>query len=259
MSSIQYLVLLLIVFICGCKIVHQRAHSHNDYLQSKPLLDALALGFVSVEADVLLKDSQLYVGHNRSDVEDPAIKDLEELYLEPLFNRFNQYNGHIYKGHTGLFYLWIDIKYEGEEVFGILQEVIEPYEEMLFSERLNNKGKVMLILSGDRPFNLVLAATEGYLHLDGRPDDLAKEYSSEKMPFISQHIKYVCQTNAQQFLDDSEFEKLLIFVKSCHREHKKVRLWATPENEQLWTQLIKANVDLINTDSLHKLTNFLHE
>jgi hypothetical protein len=228
-------------------------------LQTRPLLDALSFSFASVEADVLLKDGRLYVGHNRSDLEEPGIKDLEELYLKPLFDRFIQNKGHIYKGDNGPFYLWIDIKYEGEEVYGVLRKLIIPYEAMLFSEQHNNKGKVMLILSGDRPIDLVLGDTAGYLRLDGRPDDLAKEYSSEKMPFISQHIKSICQTNDQQFLDSGEYEKLLSFVEACHQQNKKVRLWATPEKEQLWSQLLKANVDLINTDSLHKLANYLDE
>lgn len=36
-----------------------RAHAHNDYYHRRPLLDALDHGFLSVEADIRLVDSEL--------------------------------------------------------------------------------------------------------------------------------------------------------------------------------------------------------
>jgi hypothetical protein len=44
------------------------AHSHNDYLHRRPLLDALEQGFCGVEADVFLVDGDLLVAHDRKDV-----------------------------------------------------------------------------------------------------------------------------------------------------------------------------------------------
>ncbi len=42
----------------GAPVIQPRAHSHNDYLHRRPLLDALALGFCSVEADIYLVDGE---------------------------------------------------------------------------------------------------------------------------------------------------------------------------------------------------------
>ena len=42
-----------------------QGHSHNDYYNKRPLLDALTNGFCSVEADVFLKNEKLLVGHSR--------------------------------------------------------------------------------------------------------------------------------------------------------------------------------------------------
>ena len=42
------------------------AHAHNDYLHKRPLLDALAQGFCSVEADIFLVDGALLVAHELS-------------------------------------------------------------------------------------------------------------------------------------------------------------------------------------------------
>src|SRR4051812_2888640 len=41
----------------------QRAHAHNDYEHRRPLFDALARGFSSVEADVWLSRGKLLVAH----------------------------------------------------------------------------------------------------------------------------------------------------------------------------------------------------
>jgi hypothetical protein len=36
-----------------------------------------------------------------------------------------------------------------------------------------------------------------------------------------------------------------------------VRFWATPEKPEVWRELLKAEVDLINTDKLAELREFL--
>src|SRR6266852_3845830 len=59
------------------------AHSHNDYEQRRPLLDALALGYRSVEADIWLRDSELWVSHKGRSLAGT----LRELYLDPLQDR----------------------------------------------------------------------------------------------------------------------------------------------------------------------------
>ncbi|HVK59238.1 MAG TPA: hypothetical protein VM735_10685, partial [Candidatus Kapabacteria bacterium] len=59
-----------------------QAHAHNDYEHDRPLLDALAQGFTSVEADIYLVEGSLLVAHDKEDL-DPK-KTLSALYLEPL-------------------------------------------------------------------------------------------------------------------------------------------------------------------------------
>ena len=49
------------------------------------------------------------------------------------------------------------------------------------------------------------------------------------------------------------------FIKATHQQKKKTRLWATPENEELWKKLLEMEIDLINTDKLSKLRDFLLE
>lgn len=234
-----------------------KSHAHNDYVHDRPLFDALAQGFISVEADILLDKDKLYVGHNKVDLVNLPLMPLDSFYLSPLYQRYNELDGSIYPGYSGLFYLWIDIKYEGKTVIERLEELIGPYRRMLYSPALNPKGKVQLIISGDRPYDLILGDDKPYFFLDGRPADLKDNYSSEKMPFISQNIYNVCQINGEGFLENSELATLEELVAECHDQGKKIRFWATPDNERMWKQLLTAEVDLINTDSLGGLALFL--
>ena len=69
----------------GVPLALPAAHAHNDYLHKRPLLDALAQGFCSVEADIFLVDGALLVAHERASLD--KRKTLKALYLDPLLER----------------------------------------------------------------------------------------------------------------------------------------------------------------------------
>jgi hypothetical protein len=56
---------------------------------------------------------------------------------------------------------------------------------------------------------------------------------------------------------DAEKSKLCTVVAMAHKMGVKVRLWASPENKAVWGQLLNCGVDLINTDQLADLKNYL--
>jgi len=86
-----------------------QAHSHNDYLHPQPLIDALKLGFTSIEVDIYLLNDELYVAHNRP-LFPNAEKTLTKLYLEPLFKRYKVTNGQFFSNNNQPISLMIDIK-----------------------------------------------------------------------------------------------------------------------------------------------------
>jgi hypothetical protein len=83
------------------KFPHPNAHAHNDYEHPRPLKDALQNGFISVEADVHLKDGKLLVSHDSPDKNSSS---LEKLYLTPLDSLLKINSGRIYKGSKTTFY-----------------------------------------------------------------------------------------------------------------------------------------------------------
>jgi len=179
------------------------AHSHNDYDRPNPLEDALANGFTSVEADILFIYGKLYVGHNMPKKKRHNLKTLTRQYLKPLYKRFKANNGEIYKGYEGAFYLWIDIKFEPQLAYKALRERLFPFREMLnyYEKGKLHKGKVTVILSGERPFLNLLFDDLQLMTLDGRPADLERKYATRLMPFISENAGKVCQMKFNRFMN----------------------------------------------------------
>lgn len=237
------------------------AHSHNDYEQTKPLTAALENGFTSVEADVLYIYGKLYVGHNMPNQKRHKLKTLTKQYLKPLYKRFKENGGEIYQGYKGDFYLWIDIKFEAARAYKALRKALYPYREMLnyYEKEEFHPGKITVILSGDRPFRPLLFDDVKLMTLDGRPSDLAKNYDAKVMPFISEHAGRICQLRDLDEIGEKELQRVKEFAEKAKAQGKKVRLWATPEDEKLWVELEKAGVGLLNTDDLGRLRRYLLE
>jgi hypothetical protein len=58
-------------------------------------------------------------------------------------------------------------------------------------------------------------------------------------------------------MSDAERQKLREFVAKAGKHKRMVRFWGTPENRTVWQELRDAGVDLINTDKLAELQEFL--
>jgi hypothetical protein len=58
-------------------------------------------------------------------------------------------------------------------------------------------------------------------------------------------------------MPEAELAKLREFVAKAHKHGRLMRFWATPESPVVWEQLLAAGVDLINTDLLPELRQFL--
>ncbi len=64
------------------------AYAHNDYRNTRPVEEAISLGYLGVEADVFFRDGGFLLGHARKEVR-PGF-DLESAYLRPLLVRAQQ-------------------------------------------------------------------------------------------------------------------------------------------------------------------------
>jgi hypothetical protein len=232
------------------------AHSHNDYLRKRPLLDALDHGFTSVEADIFLVGGKLLVGHERETLTET--RTLESLYLAPLARRVKQNGGQVYDGKQR-FILLIDIKSDGSETYAQLAKELAKHGDMLATveDGRVRPGAVTVVISGNRPRDELTNAELRHAGFDGRLADLNSDVPAHLMPMISDNWHQHFRWDGKGEMPESERAKLKRIVTKAHDADRVVRFWAIPENEAVWAELRSAGVDLINTDQLGRLATFL--
>jgi len=231
------------------------AHSHNDYLRERPLLDALDRGFCSVEADIFLVDGELLVAHDR-DKCSPE-RTLEALYLKPLWARFQTHGG--VHAQVAPFTLLIDIKADGAAAFATLNRQLAAYDAMLthFTDTTTTPGAVTVVVSGDRAVETILQSNPRRAGIDGRLSDLESPVNPHQMPLISDNWLKHFTWMGQGQIPQAQADKLAAIVKQAHNQGIRVRFWAIPQRESLWQTLNDAGVDLLNADNLGKLQSLL--
>ena len=233
-----------------------KAHAHNDYRHARPLLDALQHGFCSVEADIFLVDGELRVGHDRDELK-PG-RTLESLYLQPLQRRVRRNRGSVYGDGTPVMLL-VDIKTDGPAVYEVLRRTLSDYEDTVggLEDGVYKEGAVQVVISGDRPKEQIASDASRRVGIDGRLSDLDSEVPANLMPLISDRWTSHFEWRGEGDFPAAERDKLHSIVRRAHSKGRRVRFWATPENEAVWRELVTAGVDHINTDQLERLESFL--
>lgn len=237
------------------------AHAHNDYEHDRPLLDALDHGFTSVEADIHLVDGDLFVAHDSDEIKPQ--RTLRSLYLEPLSKHIAQNGGRVYPNGPQ-FTLFIDIKTEAVATYEVLSEMLSEYESIFttFGSNGRTDKAVIAIVSGNRPRELMESQTIRYAGYDGRLWDLESDAPASLIPVISDNWTRHFSYNGTGSMLAKERQRLEKIIETAHKKGRRVRFWATPDRpsqarQTLWRELLARGVDLINTDDLQGLQQFL--
>ncbi len=88
------------------------------------------------------------------------------------------------------------------------------------------------------------------------------EAPADLMPLISDNWNSHFSWKGVGEMPDAERRKLSQVVQTAHGKGRRVRFWATPDKpsparESLWRELVSAGVDMLNTDDLEGLQQFL--
>lgn len=239
-------------FVCN------RAHAHNDYLHTRPLLDAIDNGFCSVEADVFLVEGELLVAHAFWELR--PNRTLKSLYLDPLQQLVQKNEGSVH-GDGAPFTLLIDIKNKGAETYKVLDALLSNYPDVFTATHKGavKKGPVVAVVSGDRPIQMIQSDNSRFVGIDGRLSDLSSTLPVELMPLISDKWTKHFRWRGDGMFPAAEQQKLTDIVHQVHAAGRRIRFWATPDNEALWKVLDESGADLINTDDLTGLSEYLRQ
>ena len=233
------------------------AFAHNDYWHKRPLFDALDNGFTHVEADIYLRNGKLIVAHILPMLE--KSRTLESLYLAPLMDCINGKNT-LATRPVAPITLMIDIKSNANKTYAALEVLLNKYRSVIsgYENGAYVQRQVNIVITGNKPFKMLKAEQNRLAFID---EDLLKTYRDTLATNVYQtaSCKYskILKWNGKGEMPAAQKQKLTAFVNMAHKYGKKVRLWASPEKEVVWTQLLNCGVDLINTDKLEELKGFL--
>lgn len=234
------------------------AHAHNDYKHERPFWDAFENGFCSFEVDIYRVEDKLLVAHDFVELLQKQ-QTIQELYLDPMKQVISKNGGRLYPDGPQTITLLVDIKQNGPEVFELLKQVLLEYKDILccVDDGDYQTRAIKVIISGDRPKELILKDADRIMTLDGRISDLESDLSPVLMPLVSDRWGSHFQWKGEGEFYKTERRKLRKFVQAAHDAGRKIRFWATPESPALWEELAAAGVDMINTDKLPELKAFL--
>jgi hypothetical protein len=228
------------------------AHAHNDYVRGRPLLDAVARGFASVEVDVVLRDGELFVAHEASEIR--ANDTFSRLYLEPLRGLIGRNGGHVYASSDPALQLLIDVKSDPAETYVALDRQLSAFPDLFtrWTGEDVHRGPVTAVLTGNRAIDLLVADTARYVALDGRLDDERARFDADLMPMVSIDWGVLDDLDAAARLTTARQ-----WVDLVHQEGRTVRFWGTPDREQDWATLLAMGVDHIGADDIGRLERAL--
>jgi alkaline phosphatase len=247
------LLLGVISYAQGQTLTANHGHSHNDYKQNIPFLQAYYAGAGSIEADVFLLNNKLYVAHERKEI--TAGSTLSELYIKPLAALYKKNGNKVYTDTSYRLQLVIDIKEDHVHVISRLIKELEPYKQ-LFDQQIN-KYAIKLVLSGDMPAPAQFNNYPKFIYYDGRPDIAYTDEQLKQVAMISDELSTYTSWNGKGTPTTADSLKLKTLINAAHDKHKPFRFWATQDSPNTWIQLEKLGVDWINTDHPQQLHDFL--
>jgi alkaline phosphatase len=224
------------------------AHSHNDYKNNIPFYRAYEKGFGSIEADVFAVNGQLMVAHDKKEID--AKRSLKILYIDPLIEKLKL------DGQRKL-RLLIEIKEDHKAVLPLVIKELKPLEQ--YFSYPGHPGRLSIVMTGAVPPADEMGNYPDWIsfdvdHLDGFTPKQWQKVGLVSFPFS----KYV-EWNGKGVLNREEISKVKGAIDSVHNAGKMVRFWETPDTKSSWLALIRLGVDVIGTDKIEELGDFLNK
>jgi alkaline phosphatase len=233
----------------GQSYTPSRIFAHNDYVQPVPFYNAHKLRVGFIEADVFLVGNELMVAHHEREIQ--TGKTLQSLYLEPLRKEINANDGSVYKNSSQPLTLMIDLKTEGVSTLNTLVSLLKSFPE------LTGCPTLQIMISGSVPDPQTWKHYPSFIFFDGRPHIDYSADQLERVSMISTSFRDHSAWNGRGELREADRAKLKSIVEAAHKKGKPMRFWATPDFEEAWAELMKLKLDVIVTDNVNRLSEYV--
>jgi hypothetical protein len=230
-------------------------HSHNDFEQERPLLDALSFGYRSAEVDVIDRSDEVRVTHIGFFTQGS----LKELYLDPLQKVVTQ-KGSVH-GDGKPFYLWIEVRaiFSGPEIVPLLRDLLSRYpmlESFDARGQIVHLGPVIAIICGYSSYreDLFRDQPEVPAYLAGNSFDVGKPAKAvagdERLKWLSLRWSRYVDWDGDGPIPLAQLERLERLVVAIHGQGLKMRFFSNPQTKAFWDLMRDAGVDQAGTDDL---------
>ncbi|HUS00326.1 MAG TPA: hypothetical protein VMY77_01290 [Chitinophagaceae bacterium] len=234
------------LFAQQTKYTVANGHAHNDYEHPIPFYTAYNAGLGSIEADVFPVNGVLLVAHSRKDIQPQ--KTLKELYLIPLLKALSADT----KRRLNLL---VDIKEDYKVALSLLVQELEPLKQYLSIPQ--QTMQLTIVISGTRPPPAEYKNYPSYIFFD---DDLKLPHTAgewERVALVSLPFNKISGWKGEGDIDRKDKKRMRHTIDSVHAAGKPIRFWAAPDTESSWKLQMKLHADLIGTDKIEELKNFL--
>ena len=234
------------------KLNASNGHSHNDYKQQIPLLEAYYSGLGAIEADVFYRNGELFVAHDSTEIK-PG-RTLKKIYIDPLVAFFKENGNKPFANTTQKLQLVIDIKEDYRNVLATLLKALKG-SEFIF-DQLKNPAAIKIVVSGDVPPADEFKNYPPMISFDGRP---GRNYTAEQLThigMISDDLAHYSVWNGKGTPTPPDLEKMKVVIAAAHQMGKPFRFWGTKDSPNSWKELEQMGVDWIGTDRPKALSEF---
>lgn len=215
-------------------------HSHNDYSRPNAFYQAFNAGAGAIEADVYLRNGQLLVAHDTTELS--LQRSLQKMYLDAIIKTMQT--------SPRPLNLVIDIKGEYEPILTELLQELKPLEHLI---RNNNQNPLSIIITGNRPPPALYQNYPAFISFD---DDLQRPHTAEQWKRVAQvslNFKNYSKWRGKGALSLTDEKVLRSVINAVHASGKKIRFWAAPDNIAGWQKLMELQADVLSTDKVDAL------
>jgi alkaline phosphatase len=224
--------------------------AHNDYVGPNPFAAAYQQRVGYIEADIFLRDGELFVAHSRSEITEA--RTLDALYLVPLSNQVKLNKGTAYPEADKLLTLMIDLKTDGLSTLPVLVSKLEKYPDIISAKNL------FITISGSVPDATNWNQYPAYITFDGRPTITYTAEQLQRVRLISVSFGDYSKWDGRGEISQRDKEKLSKVLDNAHALGKPFRFWATPDFDEAWTKLMELKIDVLNSDHPEELVEFIN-
>lgn len=224
------------------------AHSHNDYKNSVPFYRAYNAGFGSIEADVFAVNGQLMVAHKEEEIT-PA-RSLKLMYIDPLIEKLK-------KDTTRKLRLLIEIKKDYTVTLPLVISELKPLSQ--YFDYASHPGRLSIVMTGAVPPGEVMLTYPAWMSFDVDHMSGFTTQQFTKIGLVSVPFDKYSKWNGAGDLSIADADRITAIIDSAHALGKKIRFFAIPDTNTCWKKLISLHADVIGTDHINELADFLNK